>query len=1064
MTDEFGPARSEEEHVLRVRSVQRSAQARTVRAHSVKANDFCVKDALGHWFRCGMLRGMGRGVFRASVWAAVLLFTSSTALAEALIEPGVREQIASDGRARVLVTLDAGITAPARGLPDRAEREAQIRAAGEAVLSSLTGTSHQLLRRYRLVDSLALEVTAESLSVLAVHPRVESVGLDEMMFRNLDQSMVVVHADDVQALGYDGTGVEVAVIDTGIDVNHTDFTGRISAERCYCGGGCCPNGNSTQTGSGAADDFDGHGTHVSGIVLGDGATAPKGFAPNADLVAIRVFGPIRSGAFVSDIVAGLDWVATTSTVDVRIVNMSLGGGAYRGTCDTANASNRSYARAVSSLRSKDIIVTASSGNDASTNLMGSPGCIEEVISVGSTYDENIGSITFRACRDTTTAQDQIACYSNGSTALDLLAPGSAITAARDGGGSITLHGTSMAAPSVAGCAALLVEARPAISADDLEDALETSNTTITDARSGRSHPRLDCEEALNTAAPDSDGDGLLDFEDNCPQDANADQKDADGDDIGDVCDACPNDAENDGDLDGLCAPVDNCPRDSNADQLDSDLDDRGDACDLCPFDALNDDDEDGFCADADNCPRDANPDQKDDDADGAGNVCDPCPADPLDDIDADFVCGDVDNCPTDANGAQTDTDTDGRGDVCDSCPWDPLNDVDGDTRCGNLDNCPVVPNTDQLDSDADGAGDACDLCPLDSDDDADGDGFCANVDNCPNVANGAQSDADEDGLGDTCDPCIEDAANDADQDGLCGDIDNCPFVTNVTQSDGDGDAAGDACDVCPDDALDDQDGDGLCAPVDNCPERANVEQADGDGDGWGDACDPCREDPDNDADADGLCAEVDNCPGVANAAQLDSDADGTGDACDACPDDPDDDADGDGVCAGSDNCPATANADQADLDADGLGDACDGCPLPGDGDEDADDICSAIDNCPERPNADQADFDRDGRGDVCDPCPRDADDDADGDGICADADNCPGRANADQSDDDGNGIGDACEVGGLDVRDDGGCVCLAPDRRAPPYWIVMLGGALLMRRRSLKVTRGLRARRRNSAL
>jgi len=356
---------------------------------------------------------------------------------------------------------------------------------------------------------------------------------------------------------------------------------------------------------------------------------------------------------------------------------------------------------------------------------------------------------------------------------------------------------------------------------------------------------------MGTPPPDSDGDGIPDATDNCPDDPNSDQADLNGDGLGDACDA---------DADGVPDATDNCPLVANADQHDTDGDGLGDACDA-------DDDGDGICDPgltdsscdgSDNCPLAFNPDQADLNGDGLGDACDP---------DADGVPDATDNCPLIFNPDQVDLNGDGVGDACDP---------DADGVPDPNDNCPLLANADQRDTDGDGLGDACD-----PDNDGDSicdpgltDSSCNGSDNCPLVFNSDQSDVDGDGLGDACD-------SDADGDSVANVNDNCILVFNPDQADLNGDGVGDACDP---------DADGVPDPTDNCPLVANADQLDTDGDGLGDACNP-------DDDGDGICDPgltdsscdgSDNCPLVANADQLDTDGDGLGDACD-----PDDDADGD---------------------------------------------------------------------------------------------------------------------------------------------------------------------------
>lgn len=141
---------------------------------------------------------------------------------------------------------------------------------------------------------------------------------------------------------------------------------------------------------------------------------------------------------------------------------------------------------------------------------------------------------------------------------------------------------------------------------------------------------------------DSDGDGVPDGQDNCPNVVNPDQDNLDGDDNGDACDPDP-------DGDGVGQGEDNCPMTPNADQRDTDDDGDGDACDP-------DDDGDGLQDGQDNCPKVPNSDQRDRDDDGEGDACE--------DGDGDGVIDADDNCPTVQNAGQVDSDDDGVGDAC----------------------------------------------------------------------------------------------------------------------------------------------------------------------------------------------------------------------------------------------------------------------------------------------------------------------------------------------------------------------------------------------------------------
>lgn len=249
-------------------------------------------------------------------------------------------------------------------------------------------------------------------------------------------------------------------------------------------------------------------------------------------------------------------------------------------------------------------------------------------------------------------------------------------------------------------------------------------------------------------------------------------------------------------------------------------------------------------------------------------------------------------------------------------------------------------------------------------------------------------------------------AADTDLDGISDGLDNCPMIANATQEDLDMDGLGDVCDPCPMTELNDEDMDLTCDDVDNCVGVSNPMQQDEDMDGQGNDCDPCPADPDDDLDGDTICGDVDNCPAVLNADQADEDMDGLGDSCDECPGDPINDPDGDMICASEDNCPEVANEDQADADGNGIGDACEGAVGTTGGDETGDESG-----------------------------------DATGVGTTGDmAGDSSGGTGGGET-----GI-DLITTGG-DSGSGSGCACTADPRGAAGWWLVLLGGFGLRRRR-----------------
>lgn len=443
-----------------------------------------MKRRLARWLMLGMALG------------AVLVQWSS-AQAPSPVDPAVLQEVQTNGSARVIVTLtDSSL----------ALRIQQISQKIESVLRELTPQDFQLSRRFESVAAFAGVVTPSGIAKLEHHPDVMRVQLDLVLYAispqprlqpQLSESVPLIGANQVHALGITGNGVRIAIIDTGIDPTHPDFStsapgDRIVAQNCFLTGATCP------APPNVAQDGNGHGTHVSGIAASDGSVSSVGVAPQAQLVAIKVLRDDGNG-YLSDTVAALDWLYTNNaTLNVKAVNMSLGSFTlYTPPCDTAYPA---MTQAVNNLWNAGVTLFAASGNNASATQMSLPACITNVISVGGVYDANVGPIGWGnplVCSDLTTAADKVMCITNGVP--DVQAPGALITASMIGGTTATLGGTSMASPHAAGTAALLLQAKPTLTPTQIEALLQTTGVPVTDPKNGQTRPRINAFAAVSAA-------------------------------------------------------------------------------------------------------------------------------------------------------------------------------------------------------------------------------------------------------------------------------------------------------------------------------------------------------------------------------------------------------------------------------------------------------------------------------------------------------------------------------------------------------------------------------------
>ncbi|MGW6773805.1 S8 family peptidase [Streptomyces sp. NPDC055037] len=295
-------------------------------------------------------------------------------------------------------------------------------------------------------------LTDTSAGVSELAPGVASIRLDGVATASLDVSVPQIGAPDVWKAGYDGTGVKIAVLDTGIDTGHADVGGKVVAQRNF-------------TAEADVQDHHGHGTHVASTAAGTGAASGgtyKGVAPGADLIIGKVLNSAGSGLD-SEIIAGMEWGVEQGA---DIVNMSLGA--------TDSLGVDPLEEAVDALSDRALFVVAAGNSGPGDTTIGSPGVAESALTVGAVDKKDaLASFSSRGPR-----------LEDGGVKPDVTAPGVDITAASAAGtlpgyphpapGYVTMSGTSMATPHVAGAAALLAQRHPDWTGPRIKSALAGS--------------------------------------------------------------------------------------------------------------------------------------------------------------------------------------------------------------------------------------------------------------------------------------------------------------------------------------------------------------------------------------------------------------------------------------------------------------------------------------------------------------------------------------------------------------------------------------------------------------
>lgn len=430
--------------------------------------------------------GAAWGGGRSSLLVLILVLVANSSFAQQL-----SRRMLDDGAASVRERISPDLAEMLRAHSNRSMRVIvqYNRAPGAKQVSRAQAAGAKLNSRLSLVNGGAFTMSPAAIRALAMDGDVALISPDRKLKGMDDLTSAAVGVSAATAAGYDGTGIGVAIIDSGInDSYHADFkdstgTSRVVYRQDFTG-------SANSNANGAAWDVYGHGTHVAGIVGGNGTWSSgryAGVAPNVNLIDLRVLDGNGSGSDSMVIAAIQTALALKDTYNIRVINLSLGRAIATG------YANDPLCQAVESAWRAGIVVVVAAGNYGRLSLNGSNGYGTVAAPGNDPMVLTVGAMKAMSTSDRT--DDQIASYSSkGPTTFDhvvkpdLVAPGNVIVSANDRGSTLeaqfpankragtnlayrpyfVLSGTSMATPVVSGAVALLLDQNPSLTPDQVK--------------------------------------------------------------------------------------------------------------------------------------------------------------------------------------------------------------------------------------------------------------------------------------------------------------------------------------------------------------------------------------------------------------------------------------------------------------------------------------------------------------------------------------------------------------------------------------------------------------------
>ena len=305
--------------------------------------------------------------------------------------------------------------------------------------------------QFGIINSATAEIPVRQVEMLRRNQDVASVEEDAQVTASDLSADIQILANLTWAIGTNGTGVRLAILDTGISTSNPEFAGRIVA--CH----------TEVQGTSSCEDDNGHGTHVAGIAGAAGInTAARGVAPNVQFLEDKVLDS-NGGGSISQIIAGIQWAINNGA---KVISMSLSTSPADngGTSSNCDASFSSLSSAVRNAVADGVTVVAAAGNSGGQG-MGAPGCLSSVIAVGAV--------------DSTDTLASFSSVGAGMKDHGIVAPGVNIYSTWLSSSYKTLSGTSMATPVVSGTVALLLSRNSTLTPEAVKRTLfATATCTI----------------------------------------------------------------------------------------------------------------------------------------------------------------------------------------------------------------------------------------------------------------------------------------------------------------------------------------------------------------------------------------------------------------------------------------------------------------------------------------------------------------------------------------------------------------------------------------------------------